>query len=159
MADPAGVGSPAPWFQLIPVTVGGLLAILGGFLSGLYQARRARRVQMEELIAARKVQANAEGYGKMKHLQGLLIQSEIESVAKAMQDFEEWFWNNCLFLPAGFSVRFHDLQKGVSRAKRLTKQLPKTAEELSTLEGELGRLMEESNQEIYRDMNLKPIDG
>jgi|GEM_PF-1642595 len=151
MADQAGVGSPAPWFQLIPVTVGGLLAILGGFLSGLFQARRARRVRMEELIAERKVQANAEGYGKMKHIQGLLIQSEIEFVAKAMQDSEEWFWNNRLFLPARFSDKFLDLRTGVSRAMRLAKQLPKTAEELSTLEGELGRLMEESNQEIYRD--------
>jgi hypothetical protein len=135
-----------------------LLSILGGFLSGLIQARRARRVRLEELTAERMVQSNAEAYGKMKRLQSLLQQSDLHTVAKAIQEYELWFWDNRLFLFGRFSDKFLGLRAGIFRALRLGKQLPEKADELSTLESELNRLVAEAIQEICKEMDVKPLD-
>jgi len=56
---------------MLRVIIGGLLAILGGFVATYYQAKKARKIRMDEIIAEKKIQASAEAFTKFTELKGI----------------------------------------------------------------------------------------
>jgi len=141
---------------MLQVTVGGLLAILGGMIGMWYQARNARRIRMDEIIAERKVKANAEAYRRMKTIESMLIQASPEETLKKILDDEDWFFGERLFLPGKFPDKWLSIRNGLSKALRLQGRTEK-ADELSKLEDELSKLAEEAILEIYEEMNIPRI--
>ena len=82
---------------------GGLLAILGGWGTVWYQSRNARKRRMDELMADRKIEANAQAYSNTKELQSHLLQSDTDTSYGIILSQEEWFFENRLFLPGAVS--------------------------------------------------------
>jgi len=137
--------------------LGGLLAVLGGWGSSYLHIRYARKNKMEEVVAERKVTANAQGYSYMKEIISLFNQENPKVALDKILSHEEWFFNNRLFLPGEFpskwlSVR-NDLRKLVGRQKGNIG----TTEELTNIDKQIESTCTEAIMEVYKDMNLKPI--
>lgn len=141
---------------MLQVIVGGLIAILGGIIGMWFQAKNARRIKMDEIIAEKKVEVNAEAYKRMKVISSMLVQTSTEETLKKILNEEEWFFNVRLFLPGKFPDKWLSIRNGLSKAQRL-QGIPEKTDELSELEGELPKLAEEAILEIYKEMNLPRI--
>lgn len=118
---------------IIGILIGGFLAILGSFIAIWYQAKKARKIRMDEIIAEKKVTANAEAYANMKVIASLLAQSTFQDVKKVFYNNETWLFNNRLFLPGRFPDRWLAIRNTVSDNINLEKQLPEKASELTSL--------------------------
>ena len=142
---------------MLQVIIGGLLAILGGMIGMWLEARNARRIRMDEIIAEKKVIANGEAYTRIETIASMLIQSSYEDVNEKFCEYEEWFFNTRLFLPGKFPDKWLSIRAGVSKAVRLQKQLPKRADEFARLEDYVNDLANEAMDEIYKEMKLSRI--
>ncbi|MFH1776905.1 MAG: hypothetical protein ABH952_05035 [Candidatus Omnitrophota bacterium] len=135
--------------------IGGILATVGGMVSIWFQAKNARKIRMDEIIAEKKIVANNEAYIRTKRIESMLIQSyNMEDVRNKMQDYEEWFFTNCLFLPREFSNKWLTLKINVSKVCRMMKKIPFEVEKIIKLEGQLSRLVREAKDIIYKEMGL-----
>lgn len=141
---------------MIEVIIGGILAILGGMVSIWFQTSRARKNRMEEIIAEKKVQINAEAYSRMKEIEAMLIQESPKNTLKTIIDHEVWFLNTRLFLPGKFPDKWLSIRKGLNKAVRLEGQ-PDKVDELTKLEKDLSNIAEEAILEIYEDMKIERI--
>lgn len=142
---------------MLQVIAGGLIAILGGIIGMWLQARNTRRIKMDEIIAEKKVNTNAEAYRYMKIIESMLQQSSHEETLKKILEYEDWFFNVRLFLPGKFPDKWLSIRNGLSKAARLQGQ-PEKADELTKLERELLDLANKAILEIYKEMNLPRIE-
>lgn len=138
-------------------TLGGLLAILGGWGAVWYQSRNARKRRMDELMADRKIEANAQAYSNTKEIQSHILQSNTDTTCKIISNQEKWFFENRLFLPGQFPEKWISLRNDLSKMRQWEKVPSKTSEELAALSKRINSTVEEAVYEIYNDMDLKPI--
>ncbi len=138
--------------------LGGLLAILGGWGAIWYQFRATTKRRMNELLADRKIEANAQAYSIVKEIQGHLVQSDMETTHQRILDKEEWFFSNRLFLPGQFPEKWLSIRNDVGTLKFWEKASSKTPEEMATLSRQIDSTVTDAVLEIYSDMGLKPID-
>ena len=137
--------------------LGGFLAIFGGWGAVWYQFRNARKRRMDELMADRKIEANAQAYSITKEIQSHLLQSDTETTYQAIMSKEEWFFDNRLFLPGEFPAKWLSLRNDLVKLRRWEKTSSKTPEDLTALSTRIDSTAEEAIHEIYNDMDLKPI--
>jgi hypothetical protein len=147
---------------MLNVLLGGLLAILGGLIGMWLQAKYARKIKMDQIIAEKKISANAEAYKCMKVIESMLSQAALEDTLKKIYKYEEWFFSTRLFLPGRFPDKWLSIRNQLSKAVRLEKSLEsdtteKSAEKLTALETKLSKLAEEAIVEIYNDMDIPRI--
>jgi len=142
---------------MLKVLLGGLLAILGGLIATWYQAKKARKIRMDEVIAEKKVTANAEAYAKMKDIQSQLALSTLQDVLKVLLENESWLFGNRLFLPGKFPDKWLTIRNNVNEAMKLEKQ-PEKADELAYLKKVLPKIANEAIDIIYKDMELERIE-
>lgn len=143
--------------EMIQVMLGGLLATLGGMIGLWFQAKNARRIRMDEIIAEKKIQANNEAYIRIKTIEGMLIQAELEDVKKKLYEYDEWYFNTRLFLPGKFPDKWLSIKNNLIKAIGLKRNLPDSATELTKLEAYLDKLKDEAIDEIYKEMKLSNI--
>ncbi len=137
--------------------LGGVLAILGGWGAVWYQTRNARKRRMDELMADRKIEANAQAYSYIKAIQGHLVQSDTETTCNVISGYEEWFFENRLFLPGRFPDKWLTLRNDLFKLRLWEKGTSKTPEFLTKFSSRLDSTVEEAIHEIYNDMGLEPI--
>lgn len=143
--------------DMLQVLIGGLLAILGGMVSLWFQAKNARRIRMDEIIAEQKIQANNEAYIRIKTIEAMLIQSELEDVKNKFYEYDAWFFNTRLFLPGKFPDKWLSIKSNLIKAIGLKRRLPDSATELGNIEAYLSKLKDEAIDEIYEEMNLRDM--
>lgn len=143
--------------EMIQVMLGGLLATLGGMIGLWFQAKNARRIRMDEIIAEKKIQANNEAYIRIKTIEGMLTQAELEDVKKKLYEYDEWYFNTRLFLPGKFPDKWLSIKNNLIKAIGLKRNLPDSATELTKLEAYLDKLKDEAIDEIYKEMKLSNI--
>jgi hypothetical protein len=119
--------------SLLSALIGGSLAIVGGLIGAIYAARTVRKTRMEELIAERKITADAEAYSALKEFQGLFIQAAPEVTNKALQAREEWFFNNRLFFPGKFPALWLSIRNDIQSYHIGLFQRTKDEKELAAL--------------------------
>ena len=73
---------------MLSALIGGLLAISGGWFAHLHLLRSARKIKMDEAVAARKVTANAEAYRNIKIIEGAFIQIVSDGAAETAKRFK-----------------------------------------------------------------------
>ena len=143
--------------SLLGALIGGVLAIVGGLIGAIYAAKTVRKTRMEELVAERKVTANAEAYSALKEIQGLFIQASAETTEKALLAREEWFFSNRLFFPGKFPALWltirHDIQSYNFGLNKRTKD----EKELAALHERIKANLTAGIMEVYKDMQLDPI--
>ena len=136
---------------------GGLLAILGGWGAVWYQFRNARKRRMDELMADRKIEANAQAYSYTKEIQSHFLQSSTETTYQEMMSKEEWFFENRLFLPGEFPEKWLSIRNDLHKLLHLEKSPSTTTEEMVALSKRIDLTATGAIHEIYNDMDLKPI--
>lgn len=144
--------------DMLKIILGGLLAILGGFFATWYQAKKARKIRMDEVIAEKKVTANAEAYAKMKDIASRLLQETFQNVLKVIIENESWLFENRLFLPGKFPNKWLSIRNNVYRAIEVEKQSPEKTNELVSLKNALINTANEAIDEIYKEMELERIE-
>lgn len=144
-------------FQFLGILLGGILAISGGVLTIWFQARSARKIKIDEIVAEKKITANAEAFAYVKKIQSMLIQFSSKDVLKEILSLEEWWLKSRLFLPGKFINKWLGLREGASKLARLEASASINPEEAVELQKELDRLANEALKEIYNDMNLEEI--
>ncbi|MDD5565898.1 MAG: hypothetical protein PHG31_03265 [Candidatus Omnitrophica bacterium] len=139
---------------MIQVIIGGILATFGGMTGIWFQAKNARRIRMDEIIAEKKIQANNEAYIRIKMIEGMLIQAGLEEVKEKIYEYDEWFLNTRLFLPGKFPDKWLSIKSNLINAIGLKKGSPDSAAELKRLDNFLVQLKDEAIEEIYKEMKL-----
>jgi hypothetical protein len=146
---------------MLDTIIGGLLAIAGGVLAQLLTARMVRKTRMDELVAERKVDANAEAYSRAKQIQGMWTQASEEATRAAVLSHEEWFFKTRLFLPGKFPELWmqarNDIQRYVFELHRPNRTDAHDAE-LQALSERIRANLNQAILEIYADMKVLPMD-
>ena len=137
---------------VLAATVGGLLAIAGAFTANWFQMRNTLRTRMNQVIAERKVSADAEA---LKYLK--LIESHVAEHAEAqaltlMLSREDWLFANRLFLPARFGEVLNALQ---ATMRWLSEGAGTDVEDTHRLRVRALNYVREAAQEIYQDMDFE----
>lgn len=145
------------YLPLLQVLLGGLLATLGGIIGIRLQAKYARKIKMDEITAEKKVIANAEAYSRIKKIASMFIPSSLEDTLRKILEYEEWFFNNRLFLPGKFPDKWLTLRNGIAKLVRLSKQASADPGEATEIEDKMNQVAEEAIEEIYKEMGLKEI--
>jgi len=143
---------------MLETLIGGLLAIVGGWSATWYQLRNARKNRMDEIIAERKVTANAQAYAYAKDIQSSLIQNDLPDTLQRILSREAWFFNNRLFLPGTFPAKWLSARNDLQKLIRWQQDTTKTSEEKNALEERIQTSVTEAIDEIYKDMNLTRIE-
>ena len=141
---------------MIETLLGGLLAILGGWGSTYFQLRYARKNKMEEVVAERKIEVNAEAYSIIKEIQGAFIQASIEETNKLLFTHEQWFFDNRLFLPGKFPLLWLSIRGNVSKLIRRERMTNSDSSELEAIHISVQNDIKEAITEIYNDMGIEP---
>jgi hypothetical protein len=143
--------------SMFDTLLGGVLAILGGWGAAWYAARKARENRMNEIVAERKVSANAEAYSHVKEIQSLFLQSSPEDTLKCIMDREAWFFSTRLFLPGEFPAKWLAVRNDLHKYVRWQLDQSKTVEEKTKLDEKISGALAEAIDEIYKDMKLNRI--
>ena len=151
------------------VVLGAVLATAASAVTTFVQSRVARRVKMDELIAERKVDANAIAYREMKQVQTLLVFPLIEGVSESdvllahlkilagfFKKTDEWLFSNRLFLPSNFPDHWVAVRSGVHEAQKAIEdnELERAKRLVETLRAEARAGI----MEIYDEMDLEPLE-
>ena len=141
--------------------LGGVLAMLGGWGALYVQMRQTRKIKMDEVVAERKVATNAKAYSCVKEIQGAFIQHGTEAALTLIANYEAWFFENRLFLPGEFPSKWLSIRNDLSKLIRCERQDPMPADarqEAETLMKRVEKSCTDAIMEIYKDMDLKPIN-
>jgi hypothetical protein len=142
---------------IIGIILGGMLAIVSSFIAIWYQAKKTRKIRMDEVIAEKKITANAEAYEKMKYIASWLINKSLKDVLDFIHQNQEWFFKNRLFPPDKFPNKWITIRNYVKRAIELENQKEK-AIELDSLKKILIKTANDANLIIYEEMELEKIE-
>ncbi|HTU64325.1 MAG TPA: hypothetical protein VMF52_00125 [Steroidobacteraceae bacterium] len=143
---------------MLDTIIGGLLAIAGGIIGQIITARMVRKTRMDETIAERKVEANAEGYSRVKQIQGMWIQASQEQTQAAMYGHEDWFFKTRLFLPGKFPDLWMQVRNDISSYGLMLHQPSREDSELQAISERIKSNLNKAVMEIYADMDVPPMD-
>ena len=145
--------------EMLPVLIGGLCAIVGGFLSTWYLARKARSIRMEETIGEKQVEICKEALSAVGYLRSLLLQGTLEDSLKFISERDKWFWDSRAFLPHGFSDKWvsirSNLRKVIRTQRNSTDKDP--VKKIEEYEKFINQLANDAEREILSVLNLQPI--
>ena len=136
--------------------LGGALAIAGGWGATWYQARKARKIRMDEVIAERKVEVNAEAHSRMKRIEGSFLQQNLEDTLNLVMSHEQWLFDSYLFLPGRFGDHWLRIRNDLHKLVRW--QGIKPPDELTALDKQIEASISAAIDEIYKDTGLPRLD-
>jgi hypothetical protein len=142
--------------EMLPVLIGGLCAILGGFLSTWYMAKNARKIRMEEIIGEKQVEIYKEALSAIGYLNTCLLLGTTEDSQDFIEQHEKWFWDSRAFLPQKFADNWVSIKLSLRQRARMQKS-HKDESDITKIELHIGDLAEEARKEILNILNLQPI--
>ena len=146
------------WQTIIGIIIGGLLAIVGG-IAGIYlQAKKARKIKMDEIIALRMVDASAKGYSVLERVRSMHIQCSLNDTVAELLKHEAWFFNNRLFLPGKFSSYWLAGRNKLIKLQRMEKDPNGDKKMLTQLASEIDETLDKAILEIHKEMDLERIN-
>jgi hypothetical protein len=140
---------------ILAAAVGGLLAIAGGFAANWFQMRITLRMRMNQLIAERKVSADADALKYLKLIESHLAEHSDAQALALMLGREDWLFGNRLFLPAGFAELWISLQTTLRWISEAPDEAARDFEDVHRLRVRALRYVKQAAQEIYHDMNFE----
>lgn len=144
--------------ELFYIFIGMAISLIVQFAGAFIANRFKRSDRMEEVIAERRVNANQQAYRHTKNIQGLLIQKKLEDVRKGLDDNQDWFFNNALYLPENFKSRWCSIRSVSAELSIYENNLPTTKDSVIGGYNQLTRLINEAFSAIYVDMGLKRVN-
>ena len=140
---------------MLAAAVGGLLAIAGAFTANWFQMRTTLRMRMNQVIAERKVSADADALKYLKLIEAHLAEhTEAEALA-FMLAHEDWLFSNRLFLPPGFSEIWTSLRAILRWLAEGPGVSVPDVEDVHRLRLRALHHVKQAAHEIYRDMDFE----
>ena len=153
--------------EVLSISVGAGLALAGGVVTRLLDAKLARRQRFDEAMGERQLVVFAEAYSRAKDIQADVEQAdEREGMNNYIRsDCESWFFANRIYLPDRFSNCWVTLRNKRGIAARLREGLsgqqgPLNADRATRLESvcrECSTLAHELTLAILDEMKLQPL--
>lgn len=140
------------------VLLGGALSILGSTIATLLNAKQARKIRMDEVVAAKRVENNAKAYTHLKKIQWFM--SEDDSFLRAkhyVDEYEEWFFGTRIFLPGKFPDKWISIRNGINYIFFKKQDQDQSLEDITKAKKRILDWTNEGIAEVYRDMNLEEI--
>jgi len=92
---------------------------------------------MDEVVAERKVEVNAQAYSHIKDIQGSFLQATTKDTNNLILKYEQWFFDNRLFQPGKFPTLWLSIRANVNKYARKEQTKDTEAEELEKLNKEI----------------------
>lgn len=140
---------------VLTAVVGGLLAILGALFAHWFQKRTTLRTRMSQVIAERKVSANADAYKFLKMIEGHLAEHADAHALALMVGRADWLFANRLFLPTGFTDIWTALQATLRWLSDRPPDSVHDADDVRRLRLQALRYVKLATREIYDDMDFE----
>ncbi|HEX6791346.1 MAG TPA: hypothetical protein VF247_08565 [Candidatus Krumholzibacteria bacterium] len=141
---------------VLAALVGGLLAVAGALAASWFQARITLRTRMNQVIAERKVSANADAYRYLKMIESHLAGHGEAEALTLLVAREDWLTANRLFLPPAFADAWMSLR---TTLRWLTDETSKgDSETLRRLRLQALRFVKDATRVIQRDMDFEEPD-
>ncbi len=147
------------------IVLGAAVALVGTVVTTYLQVLFARRIRMDEIVAERKVDANAAAYEEMKQIQLLLMRphsddwklfgQQIDLLLERFEEAQIWFFSNRLFLPGKFPDHWLGIRAGLPKIRQAV-----SSGEYDVAEEDAKQLRAEATagiMVIYKEMRLKQI--
>ena len=138
---------------VLAALVGGLLAIAGALAASWFQSRTTLRTRMNQVIAERKVTANADAYILMKMIESHIAERHDVEALTLLVAREGWLVANRLFLPAAFAETWLALRTTLRWMTDAT--ATHDSETLRRLRLQALRSVKDAMREIYLDMDFE----
>jgi hypothetical protein len=143
------------WETLLPILVGGGLALLGGVIGALLtaslQAKYARLIRKRELTGERQVDAERLAYARIKAIEGLQFRATTDSTYRYLLKHEGWLWENRLYLPGAFVRVWLDLRRNLRSQLGHERENSRQSTEYQELRKQAAQLVKEAISEIYKE--------
>ncbi|MBC8179667.1 hypothetical protein H8E88_00960 [candidate division KSB1 bacterium] len=108
----------AGYKDLLLILAGGFCAAFGGFFSTWYQAKKARKIKMEETIGQQKVDVYKKALRLVDQLSSELIQGTSQDVLNLIKEENQFVLDNEILLPHKFAQYWHSVRANIRTAKR-----------------------------------------
>jgi hypothetical protein len=136
--------------------VGGVLAIAAAFAAGWLQSRKTLRTRMNQVIAERKVSANADAYKYLKMVEGYISEHADSAALSLVSAQEDWLLANRLFLPADFVATWRSLR---TTLRWLAEPASADADTARRLRLQALARVKDAMRGIYQDMDVANGDS
>ena len=153
--------------ELFLVLVGGFCSALGGVIAIWYQAKKARKIRMEEVRGEQQLEACKKALSLVDRIYTLNIQGTEEDVLKLINDNGEWFSLNQVLLPHAFVENWRSIRinlrsilirkKGQEKTNDETKQETITNRIIKTDEL-VYQLIKEADEVLRKELGLKKVN-
>jgi hypothetical protein len=111
---------------------------------------------MDEIVAERKVEANAGAYHRAKLIESRLPENSYGALEKIV-DMDGWFFSHRLFLPGQFPSKWMAIREGLFELNRWKGNPSKTAADPAALERRIATMITQAIDEIYKEMGMGRI--
>jgi hypothetical protein len=138
---------------VLTALVGGVLAIVGAFAAGWIQKRATLRTRMKQVIAERKVSANADAYKYLKMIEHHLTEHNDAAALQLVVSHEDWLHANRLFLPSSFAETWRSLRATLAWLADASASVDD--ESPGRLRLQALRVVKEAMRGIYHDMDIE----
>ncbi|MDD5427725.1 MAG: hypothetical protein PHI58_00615 [Candidatus Omnitrophica bacterium] len=140
--------------EIFYILIGAVCSIIGGMISIWYQAKKARKIKIDELIVEKKIEAINQAYYNTKQIESMLIQSSIECVCMRMHDHDIWFISNRLFLPINFTKKWLLLKNVIDKINLYIQDKSDKKELIPKLYEYATGLIRNCYKELYKEIDL-----
>lgn len=138
---------------VLAALVGGLLAVAGALAASWFQARTTLRTRMHQVIAERKVSANADAYRFLKMVENHLSERGEAEALTLVVGREDWLSANRLFLPETFAETWQSLRTTLRWLA--DESTARDSETLRRLRLQALRFVKEAMRAIQQDMDFE----
>ena len=154
------------WQIILAHVVGGILATMGGIAAIWYQAKKAREIRIDEIMAEKQVEANREAHKRIELLRSSLMQQCNRKVLTYMDDRIKWMLDRRPYLPALFYNNWMSIRGSLREAATLEATLKEVEDpqrrsglldKLDKYKPHCEKLADEALAELERIMDLEPI--
>jgi hypothetical protein len=141
--------------SVLTALVGGLLAIAGALSAHWFQNRATLRTRMSQVIAERKVSANADAYKFLKMIEGHLAERADAQALALMVGRADWLFANRLYLPASFTETWTALQATLRWLSERPADPTHDIDDVHRLRLQALRYVKQAMRAIYHDMDFE----
>jgi hypothetical protein len=169
--DPNSLTTPSYLTWVIELLGKGFLILISAFFGTLfatrYQAKKARKIKMEETIGEQKVEAYKKALSLISQLSGAFIQRTHEDAIQFMNEHQRWFSENIILLPHKFVENWRSIWSNLRIAKMKEQaqaampdgpkreQMIKEVVELASF---MDNLAKEAEKEIRNELGLPQVE-
>lgn len=139
-----------------------IIALVSGVIGYLAKSSISEKNRKGEITAERKIKVAEEAYSKITRLEGKFFQEapvSIKSAKTEIDEQQEWFFTNRLFMPGDFANKWVQLRSLLWQLDALYSLGTKGIDRASEKESEVEQQIKAAINEIFKEIPAIPMKG